>query len=466
MNLAILWHQNDLRLDDNPALVAAAAHYDGHVLPAFCFDRVEWAQLNPQTLAFRLETLQDLRRQYRVAGTDLLVIEGRPELVLPKLASELQAGEVFLHSRYTAPHRAMVTDVIGELEAGGIKTSQHWGDTLFDPESLPDELRDPPWQFGEFQELIAAQGMPPKPVGRPTLAAVDAPFGPMPALGDFDSKVDREHRSLLSGLEGGASQGLRRLKTFLQDGDHARDYARKRDQLLSQNATSRLSAYLAQGALSPRQVFHELKDYEKARVYNRSTRELTQELYQREFFHLVALAKGEAVYALGGINATELKWDSDPEIFDRWRNGLTGWPFIDAHMRELAATGYMTFRGRQNVACFFARDLEQDWRVGARYFETQLVDHEPCSNMGNWQRSAGVSPSPLSHRFSIRRQSMRYDKEARYIRQWVPELSKLPTPTIHEMNGRDCSLETGAFGVRLDEAYPRPISRKTWKKRV
>ncbi|MEE2755369.1 MAG: DASH family cryptochrome [Myxococcota bacterium] len=466
MSLAILWHQNDLRLADNPALVAAAAHYDGNVLPVVCFNHAEWAELNPKTRAFRLETLQDLRDQYVEAGSDLFVLHGRPEVALPKFASESKADEVFLHSRYTAPHRALVEDVVSQLHQDGIATSQHWGDTLFDPETLPDELRDPPWQFGEFQELIAAQGVPPKPVARPTLVGIDAAYEPLPTLGDFGQAQSTESRSLLNGLQGGSSQGLKRLSTFFREGDHARDYARKRDQLLAQNATSRLSAYLAHGALSPRQVFHELKNYEKARVYNRSTRELTQELYQREFFHLVALAKGQAVYDLSGINSTDLQWDSDPDIFERWCKGMTGWPFIDAHMRELAATGYMTFRGRQNVACFFSRDLEQDWRVGAKYFETQLVDHEPCSNMGNWQRSAGVSPSPLSHRFSIRRQSMRYDKQARYIRQWVPEIAKLPTPTIHEMNGRDCSLETGAFGVRLDEAYPRPISRKTWKKRV
>ena len=466
MSLAILWHQNDLRLDDNPALVAASAHYDGKILPVVFVDSGELKRLNPRTLAFKLETIEDLREQYREAGTDLLIYDGRPEQDLPKLAGDWQAEEVFLHSRYTTPHRALVRDVVSQLEADGVKTSQHWGDTLFDPETLPAELKDPPWQFGEFQDLIAAQGLPPKPVGRPQLVPVDGPFRPTPTIDEFGSVSPDETRSLLSGLKGGTSQGFRRLKTFFREGDHARDYARKRDQLLAQNATSRLSAYLAHGALSPRQVFHELKNYEKARVYNRSTRELTQELYQREFFHLVALAKGAAVYALGGINDTDLVWDSDPDIFERWRCGMTGWPFIDAHMRELAATGYMTFRGRQNVACFFSRDLEQDWRVGAQYFETQLVDHEPCSNMGNWQRSAGVSPSPLSHRFSIRRQSMRYDREARYIRQWVPEIAKLPTPTIHEMNGRDCSLETGAFGVRLDDAYPKPISRKTWKKRV
>ena len=104
----------------------------------------------------------------------------------------------------------------------------------------------------------------------------------------------------------------------------------------------------------------------------------------------------------------------------------------------------------------FRTRSEQDWRIGARYFEQQLVDHEPCSNMGNWQRSAGVAVA-LNHRFSIRRQSMRYDREARYIRQWVPELSA--HTTIHEMNGRDCSMETGAFGVQLGENYPRPFPR-------
>ena len=253
---------------------------------------------------------------------------------------------------------------------------------------------------------------------------------------------------------------MERLKVFFSKGDHARDYARRRGSLLVRNATSRLSPYLAHGALSPRMVFRELKAYETERIKNRSTRELTEELYQREFFHLVALARGDELYQAGGINHSDLEWADDPDLYDRWTNGMTGWPFVDAAMRELAATGYITNVARQNAACFLARDLEIDWRLGATYFERQLVDHEPCTNMGNWQRTAGVSPHALAHRFSIRRQAMRHDKDGSYTRQWLPELGDLPTATIHEMNGRDCHRETGMFGVRLATPIPgRSIAR-------
>ena len=147
----------------------------------------------------------------------------------------------------------------------------------------------------------------------------------------------------------------------------------------------------------------------------------------------------------------------------QWKRGQTGWPLVDACMRELSATGFISHAARTNVSSFLAQDLAIDWRMGAEHFDAQLVDADPCSNYCNWQLAAGVSRESEKHRRGIRQQSIRLDKSASYIKRWVPELKPLPPPTVHEMNGRDCSFETRAFGVVLGETYPKPISRSQWR---
>ncbi len=213
---------------------------------------------------------------------------------------------------------------------------------------------------------------------------------------------------------------------------------------------------LAHGCISPRTIFSEISRYERANGANKSTYWVIFELIWRDFFKFYALSVGDGIFHSGGPVGKRRVWEKDPNgsKFRRWVEGRTGWPLVDANMRELAATGFMSNRGRQNVASFLCLDMGLDWRLGADYFEHALLDYDVASNWGNWVSAAGLTGGRVN-KFNIYKQSKDYDKEGEYIRTWVPELANVPAEKIHEMKLSIKDQE--AFGVQLGVDYPVPI---------
>jgi deoxyribodipyrimidine photo-lyase len=209
-------------------------------------------------------------------------------------------------------------------------------------------------------------------------------------------------------------------------------------------------------------VYDEIKKYEQQVVKNKSTYHLVFELLWREYFRLVARKYGERIFLKGGIKAkNELDMASNRKrTFKRWVNGETGVPFIDANMRELKATGFMSNRGRQNVASYLTKDLKINWVHGAMYFESQLIDYDVSSNWCNWNYVAGVGNDPRKDRyFDILSQASRYDAKGAYVKHWLPELANLPDNKIHEPHKLSQS-EQQNYGVLLGQDYPKPIRCK------
>ncbi|CAM9720575.1 unnamed protein product, partial [Hapterophycus canaliculatus] len=173
----------------------------------------------------------------------------------------------------------------------------------------------------------------------------------------------------------------------------------------------------------------QIRKYEKERVANDSTYWLTFELLVRDFFRYSAVKYGNSIFHLGGSRRDPGRqaWRNDVDLLEAWKEGRTGYPFVDANMRELKASGFMSNRGRQVVASFFAKDMEMDWRLGAEHFEEFLLDHDPASNWGNWNYVAGVGFDPREDRyFSIEKQAKMYDSEGEYVRHWLAELAAVP----------------------------------------
>ncbi|CAM9564714.1 unnamed protein product, partial [Heterosigma akashiwo] len=244
-------------------------------------------------------------------------------------------------------------------------------------------------------------------------------------------------------FSGGAAAGRARLaaQILILFPAHDRYYKETRDGLLGMEYSTKLSPWLAHGCLSPRQIICELRKFESTVVKNESTYWIFFELLVRDYFHLVALRAGAALFRPLGPRAT---WRSSgggrpgpapSPPARRPKEGRTGYPFIDANMRELRATGFMSNRGRQNVASFLCNDLGLDWRLGAEFFEERLIDYDPASNWVNWAYVAGVGPDPRSayykfqsiyniyRYFNIIKQGLVYDPEARYVLHWIPELA-------------------------------------------
>jgi deoxyribodipyrimidine photo-lyase len=214
---------------------------------------------------------------------------------------------------------------------------------------------------------------------------------------------------------------------------------------------------LALGNISPRTIYFAAKRYEKERgLANKSTYWLIFELIWRDFFRFFSEKHGKKIFLLGGArDSNPQQWNTDPEKIRRWKEGRTGWPLVDANMRELAATGWMSNRGRQNVASFLILDWAVDWRVGADWFESQLLDHDVCSNYGNWNAAAGLTGGRVN-RFNIAKQSKDYDPTGAYLRHWLPELARVPAPKIFEP-WKLSPQEQAKYEVQIGVDYPRPL---------
>ncbi|MFK8213678.1 DASH family cryptochrome [Haloferax volcanii] len=493
---SLAWFRRDLRLHDNEAL-AAACDAD-RVVPVYCVDPREYGdrpfggpdsfdfeKTGAHRARFRLESLADLRASLRDRGSDLVVREGRPESVLPELAAATDADFVTVHTRPTPEESRVESAVETELRDDGVELRRVWGHTLTHLDDLPMALSDLPDTYTTFRKAVesaaedagtgdAAAGdehaSDGDPGGRDPRSDVtvpplpdDAPVaGEFPALSDLvgtaDANADRapDDRGVLP-FDGGETAALDRVESYVWAGDHLREYKETRNGLLGADYSSKFSPWLNEGCLSPRYVKAEVDRYEARRVENDSTYWLVFELRWRDFFQFQFAKHGSDFFRRGGIrDRTDIDWRRDDAQFERWAAGKSGIPFVDANMRELNATGYMSNRGRQNAASFLANDLRLDWRRGAAYFETQLVDYDPASNYGNWAYIAGVGNDSRDRSFDVRWQATRYDEDAEYVKTWLPELDALPAEYAHEP-WQLSEAEQASYGVELGVDYPEPM---------
>jgi deoxyribodipyrimidine photo-lyase len=290
---------------------------------------------------------------------------------------------------------------------------------LIHPDDLPFELRDLPDIFTQYRKIVEARLIVracfPTPTAVQVLPHDEAPFEP-----DFPETI-ADVRSALP-FHGGEPAGQARLHDYLWKSDLLCTYKETRNGLIGTDYSSKFSAWLASGCITPRQVFHEVRRYESERVANDSTYWMIFELLWRDYFRLVMEKFGTAMFSLDGISrrSTRGSWRRKSTDFQAWVSGKTGNRFIDANMRELLLTGFMSNRGRQNVASFFVHELGLDWRIGAQYFEAALVDYDVYSNWGNWAYLAGVGNDPRENRqFNITRQADTYDPAGNYQKLWL-----------------------------------------------
>jgi deoxyribodipyrimidine photo-lyase len=479
VDTAVVWFRRDLRRHDNPVLTDAASAET--LLPVYCFDPREYGtaefggsesfqyeKTGSHRARFRCEAVADLRTSLREAGSDLLVAHGRPEEVLPALTAAVDADVVSFQTLPTSEERTVERAVTTRLRERGVAVRRQWTHTLYHLADLPTPYTSIDDTFTPFRKAVESSSTVREPLPIPSLPSlpslsgsdVEAAFDTIPSLSTLgldDPPVD-ERRVLA--FDGGESTGCDRLETYLWERDCLREYKETRNGLLGADYSSKLSPWLNEGCLSPRFVNAEVDRYEAERVANDSTYWLLFELLWRDFFQFQLLKHGDHFFTRGGIrNRTDVDWRTDDETevaFERWAAGETGVPFVDANMRELNRTGFVSNRGRQNVASFLANDLRLDWRWGAAYFETQLVDYDPCSNYGNWAYIAGVGNDSRDHSFDILQQAKQYDPEAVYVTHWLPELSGLPPETAHEPWTLTPD-EQAAYDVHLGVDYPRTM---------
>lgn len=468
----LIWFRNDLRLHDHRPLQAALQE-GALVIPVYVFDPrlfLPTALGMPKTgyhrTRFLVESVCDLRANLRARGSDLIVRVGNPGKILKDLARETGARAVFYSQEETSEELAVARELENLLAGTGIAIASFWQSTLYLPEDIPYATDRIPAVFTTFRKGVEHKGRIRTPMATPeqfpSLPAIDP--GPIPCLKALGISPPPVEVQSAWPFAGGETEGLRRLKHFIWESESILSYKTTRNGMLGADYASKLSPWLALGCLSPRRVWQEIKQFECRVAENESTYWLIFELLWRDYFRFWARHHGNQIFhARGIVPDGPPSPPIDRELFEAWIQGKTGMPFIDASMRELAQTGFLSNRGRQNVASYWINDLKQPWLWGAAYFESQLVDYDVCSNYGNWAYIAGVGADPRKDRyFNVMTQALRYDPEGEFVRHWIPSLSGVKGGAIHFIFDLEPRL-LAAAGIRLGHNYPQPIVRpKAW----
>lgn len=464
---AIVWFRQDLRIHDNEAL-ATALRLAEEVIPIYVFDervfrgrtRHGFPKAGKFRTRFILESVADLRQSLRYLGSDLIIQVGQPETIVAELARQIKAAWVLCNRERTKEEVEVQDALEQKLWAVGVELLYTRGKMLYHTQDFPMPVQHTPDVFTQFRkenEHITPVRPPlPSPAALPPLPP-GLDLGELPSLSDFGhADFEPDPRAVLP-FRGGETEGLRRLHYYFWEKDLLKTYKETRNGLLGGDYSSKFSTWLAQGCLSPKMIYHELRRYERERTSNESTHWLFFELLWRDYFRLQGKKYGNRIFLKGGPRQKAQGGLKDNwEFFNAWASGQTGVPFIDANMRELDATGWMSNRGRQNVASFLVKDLKVNWQMGAEYFESLLIDYDPMSNWGNWNYVAGVGSDPREDRyFNTLTQGRQYDPHGDYIRLWCPELKDLPADKIH----RPDLLSAGERKDFHMEAYPKPIVR-------
>jgi deoxyribodipyrimidine photo-lyase len=384
---ALYWFRNDLRLDDNPGLVACAA--DSRLLCVYFWPRsLPWCNvtgMGVQRRRFLLESLACLQRQLREKGQDLLISTGSPEKLIPQLVLRHRLARVGT-AQVPGTYESMeIERVRGAL---AVPLVLYRGNTLFDAPTLPPSLTELPAH--------------PPPIGLRHRG--------------IDTEVMRPDPSFIA--RGGSQAAQRRLREWMFREKAVLSYRGTRDELQGLYSSSALSPWLANGSLSVRRLASALADFESRHGANESTDWLYRELLWREFFQYRAYADGAALFRppVAGRCRT---CTFEPRSFARWCAGDTDFPLVNALMRQLVSSGWMSNRGRQIAASCLVNELALDWRFGAAFFEKYLIDYDVSSNYGNWAYIAGVGADPRRGRhFDIDRQAARFDPNGDFTRRW------------------------------------------------
>lgn len=431
MNTSIVWFKTDLRLHDNETLIKAIEQSD-NIIPVYCFDddhfkltEFGFHKTGNFRAQFLLESLKDLDENLRKLGSGLIIVRGKPEYELFKLVQKYQVKKMFTKKEVAYEEKQTEERVEKELWKLKCELETFSTSTLYHAQDLPFSIKDIPDIFTNFRKRTEKESQirsifaAPKEIKSPPIPELT-----LPKLKQFGlPQIIKDQRTAFP-FKGGETEAYQRLHYYFSETKYISKYKETRDSLMGSDYSSKFSPWLAIGCLSPREIYYELKKYEDEFGSNESTYWLVFELLWRDYFRFMMKKHRHQFFLQTGIKSTETHTNqNNQDLLDKWINGNTGLDFIDANMIELKLTGFMSNRGRQNVASYLCNDLKLDWRYGAAYFEQQLIDYDVCSNWGNWAYLAGVGNDPRGNRyFNTDKQAEAYDSKKQYRKLWIPAI--------------------------------------------
>ncbi|WP_029985963.1 DASH family cryptochrome [Pedobacter jeongneungensis] len=418
----LVWFKNDLRVHDNEALVRAHEECS-ELLCCYCiessdFETLElgFRKMDINRFVFLKQSIADLKHNLKLLGGQLFIGSDSALITLPELVSKYGITDIYAETQYASYELDLVDKVIAALPE--IEFHFYWGKTLYHKDDIPFEISKIPLSSKAYRIPAAKKSEPRKVFGiskkiTPVKNVKSHAFPSYSKYG-FDKS---EYDQAAPFLKGGESAALERLQYYTFKSELLTGYRWSRNRSDGLDYSSKLSPYLALGCISPREIYEKVEAYEKEIKKNQSTWWLIFELVWRDYFTFKAMRLGTSIFKTAGFKNKDREWENDPKKFERWCSGTTGIPFIDAHMRQLNQTGFMSNRGRVNCASYFVYDLKLDWTWGAAYFESKLIDYDVTSNWMNWHMQAFeiwyTNPVHQSNKY----------KAQDFIRRWIPELS-------------------------------------------
>ena len=426
----LVWFRNDLRTQDNTSLFQACKNAR-KVIAVYCLDPRQFEvnkhgfkKTEKYRAKFLLETLRDLKNNLAALNIPLFIYHDTPENCIPTLVKDHAITSLFFQKEWTPDEVADNNALKTQLPT--VNFIETYDQFLFHPDAIPYAGFDKiPEVFTEFRKKCEKESkiklcVSVQPQPKENFIETDKAIPTLEDLGLESFKLDKNSAFP---FRGGETAALKRVENYFFETENLSQYKKTRNGLIGEGYSSKLSAWLANGSISARTIYWEVQNYEREVCKNEDTYWLIFELIWRDYFKYVSLKHGDKIFKLDGILGKQYEWKTNAKAFREWTNGNTREPFVNANMIELQRTGFMSNRGRQNVASYWAKEWEQDWRIAAKYFESMLIDYDVHSNYGNWMYNAGVGNDPRDRKFNIKRQAETYDAQGKYQKLWLnPDL--------------------------------------------
>jgi deoxyribodipyrimidine photo-lyase len=425
----LIWFRNNLRTTDNISLSKACA--GNSTIAVYYFDPRDYQtnefgfkKTEKYRAKFLIESIDNLKLNLTKLNIPFYIIVGKPEDSINELISQHQIDRVYLQAEWTRDENKVLKAVKKSITKK-VAFIASYDQFLFQPEDIPfsnfDLIPDVYTSFRKQCEKQAKIRIPQQRIKakpKENYIAIDTSIPLLKDLGLEDFAVDS--RTAFP-FKGGGDEALKRLNYYLWDSKKIATYKKTRNGLVGKDYSSKLSAWLANGSISPVTIYWAIKDFERQVVKNQDTYWLIFELIWRDYFKYISLKYKSKIFKQGGILDTTYQWNNSDKVLESWINGNTKEPFVNANMIELLKTGWMSNRGRQNVASYWSKELKQDWRIGAAYMESILLDYDVHSNWCNWMYNSGVGNDPRDRKFNITRQADMYDSNKTFQQLWLQE---------------------------------------------
>ena len=422
----LVWFRSNLRVEDNTSLSKAikdSSRVIGYInIDPTIFELSDYGFKKTEKFRtkFLLESIQDLKKQLNGINISLIITNQDFETSINSIIEKYNIRSIYMQKEWTRDELAEEKQIPKHINL--IKDFDQF---LYSPESVKEVYENIPRGFSNFRKKcekylnIEYPLQIPKPLDKKN--NIDDVYS-IPTLNDLGFEEFRVHKNSVFKFLGGETSAKERVYEYFFETKRISKYKLTRNGLLGKDYSSKLSSWLANGSISVRYVYMQIKKYEEEIEKNESTYWLFFELIWRDFFKYVSMQHKDKFFSKSGIYGDSKDWSNNKELINRWINGETNEPFVNANMKELSQTGFMSNRGRQNVANYLTKELKIDWRIGAEYFESLLIDYDVHSNYGNWLYNAGIGNDSMPFRkFNPKLQSERYDPNKEYEKLWLNE---------------------------------------------